>query len=109
MFVGGDIADVVNDPPPPVLSPPRKRPREIEAALKLRKHSETMSEIATVCGTAAGAYFGYKGTDSIVWAACLAIAGGAFPFITIPLAVTQLMKDPPTDVELPLLGARRRR
>lgn len=40
-------------------------------------------------GTILGAYHGYKRNNSIGWGIAWGLLGGAFPFITIPVAFAQ--------------------
>jgi hypothetical protein len=42
-----------------------------------------------VAGTAAGAYHGYKRTESVGWAVGWALLGGFVPYIVIPVAFAQ--------------------
>ena len=45
--------------------------------------------LLTTAGVAVGAYHGYKRNNSVGWAIGWALLGGAFPFITIPVALAQ--------------------
>lgn len=45
--------------------------------------------LMSTAGIAMGAYHGYKRNDSVGWAIGWALLGGAFPFITIPVAIAQ--------------------
>lgn len=45
--------------------------------------------LASVAGTAIGAYHGYKRNDSVGWAIGWAFLGGLAPVIVIPLAIAQ--------------------
>lgn len=45
--------------------------------------------LASVAGAAAGAYHGYRRNDSVGWALVWALAGSAFPIITVPIAIAQ--------------------
>ena len=45
--------------------------------------------IASMAGSAMGAYHGYKRNDSIGWAIGWAFLGGLFPVIVIPVAFAQ--------------------
>lgn len=42
-----------------------------------------------VAGTALGAYHGYRRTSSLGWTLVWALAGGAFPYVTLPVAYAQ--------------------
>ena len=45
--------------------------------------------VASLAGTAVGAYHGYKRNDSVGWAIGWALLGGLFPVIVIPVAYAQ--------------------
>lgn len=45
--------------------------------------------LASVGGTAAGAYHGYKRNNSVGWALLWGLLGGLAPVITVPIAVAQ--------------------
>ncbi len=45
--------------------------------------------IASLAGTAIGAYHGYKRNDSVGWAIGWALLGGLFPIVVIPVAYAQ--------------------
>lgn len=60
-----------------VTSHPLARPLKVAWAL------------ASVAGAAAGAYHGYRRNDSVGWALVWALAGSAFPVITVPIAIAQ--------------------
>jgi hypothetical protein len=45
--------------------------------------------LASIAGTAIGAYHGYKRNDSVGWALGWAFLGGLFPIVVIPVAFAQ--------------------
>jgi hypothetical protein len=45
--------------------------------------------LASIAGTAVGAYHGYKRNDSVGWAIGWALLGGLFPVVVIPVAYAQ--------------------
>lgn len=45
--------------------------------------------LASVAGTAIGAYHGYKRNESVGWAIGWALLGGLFPVVVIPVAYAQ--------------------
>lgn len=49
---------------------------------------------SSLAGTAVGAYHGYGRTRSVPWAIAWALLGGAFPFVTIPIAAYQGIGQP---------------
>ena len=49
----------------------------------------TAAGVASLAGTALGAYHGYKRNDSIGWGIAWGLLGGAFPIIVIPVALAQ--------------------
>lgn len=56
------------------------------------RQSETLTNAyaaASVVGTAAGAYHGYRRTGSVGWAIGWAVMGALFPIVTIPVALAQ--------------------
>ena len=50
---------------------------------------DTIHNMSSVVGMAAGAYHGYKRNDSVGWAVGWALLGGLFPIIAIPVAFAQ--------------------
>ena len=49
---------------------------------------------ASLAGTALGAYHGYRRNDSVGWGVVWALLGGAFPLVTIPVAIAQGLGQP---------------
>jgi hypothetical protein len=45
--------------------------------------------LASIAGTALGAYHGYKRNNSIGWGLWWGLMGGMFPVVTVPLALAQ--------------------
>lgn len=45
--------------------------------------------VLSAIGTVAGAYHGYARNKSVGWALGWAMLGGAFPFVTVPVAFAQ--------------------
>lgn len=45
--------------------------------------------IASIAGTAVGAYHGYKRNDSVGWAIAWALMGGLVPYVVVPVAMAQ--------------------
>lgn len=45
--------------------------------------------VASVAGTALGAYHGYKRNNSVGWGIWWALMGGMFPVVTVPVALAQ--------------------
>ncbi len=45
--------------------------------------------LASLAGTAIGAYHGYKRNDSVGWAIVWAFLGGLLPVVVIPVAIAQ--------------------
>ncbi len=49
----------------------------------------TLGVTLSIAGTVLGAYHGYRRNDSVGWAIGWALLGGAFPLITVPVALAQ--------------------
>ncbi len=67
-------------------APPQQIQNANSGALRALKVAYAL---ASVAGTAVGAYHGYKRNESVGWALGWAFLGGLFPVVVIPVAFAQ--------------------
>lgn len=88
------FADVALSPPVLWKSPAATRSPATGATAPPADNSTstlaTLGTLAAVAGTTIGAYHGYvRNGGSVGWAIAWGLLGGAFPLITVPIAVVQ--------------------
>lgn len=61
---------------------------------QLNDGTRALWALASLAGTAAGAFHGYRRNDSVGWGVWWALMGGLFPIVTVPIAVAQGFGEP---------------